>query len=519
MRKDSEDAMKPGQAALIVTYGNTTKKHRPLDRDILVLGRAPSCDVALVSPEVAPVHCLILRFADGWRLRDCSGGRHATRLNGRVVHEEALYDTDVLQIGTFSFEVHLPATRPTPVPGTTPVVEERPPVALVKRLERSRRNLVRLALKMRQRPRQANAMPPTLAELEKQAACLRGLQRDYETLVKEYESRLADLENAEREVCDERAVFERDCTERQTRLEKMEHHLARREAESEARLKLRWEECQERCQQAELTHSRFLQALPAANAEAGAGASIPPELAVLLDRRSQELNHFARYLRRCRQQMREPAPPPVVEEPETTASSEEVIRWQEQCQALQAELAARETASQERQTELGAERDKARLEADASASTIQELQAIGESLRREIQDRDVVLEKLRRQVDQQESEVNLEHSGGYERELHAFRLEIESDRRDLNEQICQLQVRQAEMETASREAELQMSRERAQIARERAELTRLRDEIRMNRERTSREGGLRDRLANIHRLKQELAGATAASSPGDKLTR
>ena len=113
--------------------------------------------------------------------------------------------------------------------------------------------------------------------------------------------------------------------------------------------------------------------------------------------------------------------------------------------------------------------------------------------------------------------ANLEHSGSYERELNAFRLELENDRTELNEQIGHLQVRQAEMEAAAREAELQMSRERAVIARERAELTRLRDEIRISKDRTAREGGLRDRLANIHRLKQELAASSSASAPGDQL--
>ncbi len=107
MRKEREDKLEQGQPTLIVTYGNTTRKHRPLDRDVTVLGRAPGCDVGLETPEVAPVHCLIVRVFDGWRLRDCSG-RLGTRLNGRSALDEQLHDDDVLQVGTFSFKIHLP---------------------------------------------------------------------------------------------------------------------------------------------------------------------------------------------------------------------------------------------------------------------------------------------------------------------------------------------------------------------------------------------------------------------------
>ncbi len=54
--------------ALVVTYGNTTRKTRPLDCDLIVVGRAPGCDLGLVSPEVAPIHCLIARVPVGWRI-------------------------------------------------------------------------------------------------------------------------------------------------------------------------------------------------------------------------------------------------------------------------------------------------------------------------------------------------------------------------------------------------------------------------------------------------------------------
>lgn len=298
MHKHREASIKPGQAALIVSYGNMTQKDHPLDGELVVLGRSPSCDISLVSPEVAPVHCILQRASEGWILRDCSGGRHATRLNGRPVREERLHDTDVFQISAFSFEMRLPSEHSTPQLGTTPVVDDRLS-ARIKYLQRSRRNLVRLAVRLRRKARQANPLPPTLAELEQQAERLRGLQREYQALIAEYESRLNDLEKAECEVCDERVAFERVCMERQARLDEAERDIAQRQQEMEAQLKQRWDEYQQLCRQAEPRHTQMLQEPPGEDA-AGIGAQ---ESAVLLDRRSQELNHFARYLNRCRQQL------------------------------------------------------------------------------------------------------------------------------------------------------------------------------------------------------------------------
>jgi pSer/pThr/pTyr-binding forkhead associated (FHA) protein len=95
--------------ALLLRYGSKEPKRCRLDRDVLLLGRASTCDVALVSPDVAPLHCVIVRNGNSWRLRDCTG-RRATRINGKAVHEERLCDGDIVQVGVFSFEVELPSS-------------------------------------------------------------------------------------------------------------------------------------------------------------------------------------------------------------------------------------------------------------------------------------------------------------------------------------------------------------------------------------------------------------------------
>ena len=108
MRQEREEPFDPDQPTLVVTYGNTTRKHRPLDREVIVLGRTPGCDVQLVAAEVAPIHCLLLRApAGGWRVRHF-GGRIGTLVNGKAVQDAVADHDDTLQIGSFSFKFHLP---------------------------------------------------------------------------------------------------------------------------------------------------------------------------------------------------------------------------------------------------------------------------------------------------------------------------------------------------------------------------------------------------------------------------
>src|SRR5579883_2656151 len=118
MRK--QDELDPTMPSLTLTYGSGARRCRPLDKDVIILGRGSGCDLSLVSPAVATVHCVVTRGPGGWRVRDCSS-RVGTRVNGKNVQDEPLRDGDILQIGTFSFEVHLPSSgswSATPAPWT-----------------------------------------------------------------------------------------------------------------------------------------------------------------------------------------------------------------------------------------------------------------------------------------------------------------------------------------------------------------------------------------------------------------
>jgi hypothetical protein len=154
----------------------------------------------------------LVRRASGWLLRDCSG-RPGTRVNGRTVQEAELEDGDVIQVGAFSFEVRLPVD-----PATKGVL---PAPVLIERLQRSRRHLGRLALRLRKRLgdrlllEQADAwLKLERAELNQQVETLRLHQR-------EYELRMTRLELSERDLATDRATLDK---EERTLQEEIQRH-------------------------------------------------------------------------------------------------------------------------------------------------------------------------------------------------------------------------------------------------------------------------------------------------------
>ena len=91
-----------------------------------------------------------------------------------------------------------------------------------------------------------------------------------------------------------------------------------------------------------------------------------------------------------------------------------------------------------------------------------------------------------------------------EAELNEFRKQLEVDRQKLNAEIQQIRTRNEELDEATREMEMEMSRERAELARERQRLERLRDEVKVDLERLQRDGGMRESLAPVQRLREEM---------------
>jgi hypothetical protein len=510
--------------ALVVTYGNTTRRHRPLEGDLVVLGRARSCDVALVSPEVAPVHCLIARTGSGWRLRDCTG-RGGTRLNGEAVTAEVpLNDGDVLQVGTFSFEAHLPAARPEPRPEarpeprpeprteprselrSEPPAEPRPAAAAPggrarEHLKRSRRNLAELALALRQKLHLARAALLPQEDLDHQADRVRTLQRECESRKKQHEQ-------AEATARAEREARDRDLAERRGQLEQAEQDLAARLSEAESRLQARHSELGESQRRAEEAHERRCAQLR----ELAGGAVPAADSLDELHRCTRRLARFARKLRAGHQKLQEQArelareQPPQAQGTAPAANTGEVRRLEAAVAELRQRLAAQQAEAEAQQKELEVLRS---LE-DAQAAFVElsggaEMQSLIASLRKQVKDRDELLEKMNEKLAEHARRAEVDDVAAYEAELNGYRVELERDRREMNDQMAQLQERHRDMEDALREAELQMARERAQIAREQAELNRLRMELSRGNGRGPGNSGARRRLAGVTQLKEELA--------------
>lgn len=241
MSMHNDEPFDPARPALIVTVGNTARKHRALNHDVVVLGRAHGCDIGLTAPDVSSIHCLIYRSPDGLRIRDCQS-RSGTHVNGQAIQEVALRDGDTIQVGPFSFQAYLPAESTPWASGTSTAAEVQgsPGSRDPQRLQNSRRRLAQLALNLRRRLKGARssdeeqtALADRQAELDQQAEFLR-------TRAREYDQRARKLEEAERTLAAERTAYERADAEREQRLRQAESELLARQAALEEEVESQW---------------------------------------------------------------------------------------------------------------------------------------------------------------------------------------------------------------------------------------------------------------------------------------
>jgi pSer/pThr/pTyr-binding forkhead associated (FHA) protein len=212
----------PGeQPALVLLYGSGSEKRKdcPLDRDVIVIGRARGADIGLDAPDVSTLHCVLWRGSAGFQVRDC-GSRSGTRVNGDAVKEGLLHDGDVLQIGPFSFRVVLPAPS---AKGTSREARQR-------HVEKSRRNLARLALLHRKKVKDMKGLLElsiTPTDLNRKASGLRARVRDFER-------RLQELQQRERELNKDRELLDQERAAHQAKVREAEQTLAQRRAALEA---------------------------------------------------------------------------------------------------------------------------------------------------------------------------------------------------------------------------------------------------------------------------------------------
>jgi chromosome segregation ATPase len=140
----------------------------------------------------------------------------------------------------------------------------------------------------------------------------------------------------------------------------------------------------------------------------------------------------------------------------------------------------------------------------APSKETDELRAQTELLQRLLEEKDAVIEELHNKPNDVQKEATPEIDvDSFEAELLRDRRELEAERQNLNAEIQQLRVRNEELDEATREMEMELSRERAELARERQRLERLRDEVKVDLEKLQRDGGMRDSLAGVQRLRDE----------------
>lgn len=92
---------------LIVLAGAKEGTEIPLKKEKFVIGRSRECTLRAGSDAISRHHCLILRTADGYTVRDL-GSRNGTYVNGeRIAAETELRHDDTLRVGPLEFRCEM----------------------------------------------------------------------------------------------------------------------------------------------------------------------------------------------------------------------------------------------------------------------------------------------------------------------------------------------------------------------------------------------------------------------------
>lgn len=498
--------------ALIPLFGGLDKKPRFLDRDVISVGRARGCDIILEAPDVSTLHCLLYRTAEGFRIRDC-GSRTGTRLNGASVRNQVLAKEDVLHVGPFSFQVHLPEH----LAKATVQVPER------EHLQSSRRNLARLALQLRRRLREGRS--DALGGDSK----LSRREEETKARIKSFDQRANQLEEAERDLEEERLQLRKEREAFQTHVQRTERELAERLSEVEKDMQQRRREFQTRCsgeenqinrEREEMTHMR--EQLAVEQAEMGSffdrQRQVLAEAEKSLQEQRRDLSRMIEDLRALQLAIREQQQvdvPALLKENEQLRR--DVKRWQDEASfvspqssqnavdpGILEELHAQAFAMKALKEQV-AELEGVRQQFASIQKENDQVKKWLAEKDRMLADRDKQIAELERRASRSgtpsNAVIDLET---YETELNQERQQLEADRARLLAEMEQLRVRNTELDEATREMEMELSRERAELARERMRLDRLRDEVRAETERMQREAGVRESLAPVQKLREEL---------------
>jgi pSer/pThr/pTyr-binding forkhead associated (FHA) protein len=543
----------PNQPSLLPIAGNYDRKPRSLDREVTTVGRARGNDLCLEAKEVSTVHCLIYRTSEGYRIRDCNS-RCGTRVNGEAIKTAMLHDADIINLGPFSFEFRMP-------PALFPDAVRLDPLK-VKHWADSRRRLAERALDLR---KQLRGGTPREQEWAQKAHLLK-------EKIRSYDQRLGELEAAEEELTGERAALAKETEKHREHVQAVEHQLARQLAEADREIHERWQEFQQRCQAEE---ARLPTARPAgaetptdphererlreleeqhrqrheqlqreqqeftamkdqwAQDQDKASATLADQNAGLVQKKA-ELMRMMGDLKKMQEDLRKQAKPDVRalqdELDRLHLENAELRETRAENENLRALLQKHDDSAAIGGSDLAVQLDDLRAEVDllheelaAKEKILADLQpgaGIGGDLlaengllKQRLEEKNRLVEELSVKAQGPKTENDLER---YETELNDLRRQLETDRKKLNNEVEMLRDRNKELDEAIREMEMEMSKERADLGRERIRLERVREEVKADTERLQRELAVRDSMAPVQKLRDELAQKKGPSGKAEK---
>jgi pSer/pThr/pTyr-binding forkhead associated (FHA) protein len=552
------------QPALVPIAGNFDRKPRSLDRDVTTVGRARGTDLCLEANEISTLHCVLYRTADGYRVRDCNS-RCGTRVNGESVKSQTLHDGDIVNLGPFSFEFHVP-------PALFPKDGVKLDPLKVEHWKNSRKRLAKLALRLRKR---GSGGSPREQESAQKVHLLK-------EKIRSYDQRLGELEDAENELSQERDLLAKETEEHRQRVQHLEGDLAQRLEQAEKEIHQKWQEFQKRCQgeearvlltQGKVTDPHAVEAVLAqlrreVDAERIRLRDLEEYLARqqdLLQREQQEFTtmkeQWVKAQTKSSEALEEQQAALALQEAGVRAQKAELMRMMGDLKKMQDDLRKQPRADL---SALQAELDRANQENAALRGVVEklgqtagsvsddevlrqvnELRAELDLLNEELLNKEQMLADLQNKpsndgafeqiraenlmlktlleektkfVAEQpapapKTENDLER---YETELNEFRRQLENDRGKLNQEVEMLRERNKELDEAIREMEMEMSKERAELARERMRLERVREEVKGDTERLQRELAVRDSMAPVQKLRDELAQKHGTPAKGEK---
>lgn len=496
LEREDIDTGSSADPALVVTFGSTSNRRRPINRLTTVVGRARGCDVGLEAPDVSYVHCLITRSPDGLVLRDCKS-RSGTLLNHKPVNESSLADGDLIQIGPFCFKVSIPPNWRPPTSGQIDEAALDESRLMETRIEERSKGLVELQ--------------QTIDEQQRSLARVK--------------SELADREAQLSRRSDEMALAESKLVDRHRAIEAFEQRLAELAENQRLAAQLREAEMTEQIRSKILTEelAPLKQANEILQRSLGQSEQIIEGLRhELSDERAQtrkELSDISRTsgafafdLERLRM--------------ENDAVKQSQQQAQVRCSELQSQLDEERQESARRIAALRGELESERSRMKDLIREAANLHDTDRSLRRELEDKqtliahiqsagstsalmqqeiarlqDLVHELELRLQTQPPAPASLPEAPAdlqqYEQQLNEYRQQLEAAQ-------TQLQQQEQELQERLKQSEMQLSRERADLAREKAGIERTRAEFRAEIEHLERVAANREKLGSVSRLAGEI---------------